>query len=338
MKVPTHAQAFQALLMLAAADGRAETLFGNSLERAMEEVPPFLVGKTFPNVYLEHPLVGDPFLDVTILFSSIEAGTRIASPAVGNHGALIDWYASIHDQNEDISFGFELDTSAASMSQATIHFQPRTHRDLVRPFCELVDEPDRAGLYLSLANRMPKQWSLSYFGLFRGRTASPLRVCGYLSEHEKTACANDPSHLAAVFDEVGFLAYDDAMLRQVATLMDAAPSLVDFQLDVYPNGHIGDTLAIEVRFDVEQPSVVLSSFDAGKGARVMRLLEEWGVADGRWRQATCATFARAINVEDKDAVRRQLALTLMPQWAKVRWTDRKLQPAKLYHLASAGLL
>jgi hypothetical protein len=28
----------------------------------------------------------------------------------------------------------------------------------------------------------------------------------------------------------------------------------------------------------------------------------------------------------------------MPQWVKARWIDGVLQPAKLYHIASAGLL
>ncbi|MBQ9042518.1 MAG: hypothetical protein IJ111_06850 [Eggerthellaceae bacterium] len=35
---------------------------------------------------------------------------------------------------------------------------------------------------------------------------------------------------------------------------------------------------------------------------------------------------------------RKLSFTLMPQWAKVRWTDGELMPSKLYHLAQAGLL
>lgn len=338
MKVPTHAEAFQALLMLAAEDGRGNALFGNSLEHAMEEVPPFLVGEAFPNVYLEHPLAGDPLLDITVLYASMEAGMRIASPAAGDHGALLDWYASIDRRDNSVSLGFEIDTSAVPLPQSAIHFQPRTHRELVRPFCELIGEPDRAELYLTLANRMPKEWPLSFFGMFRGRARSPLRVCGYLSENEIAACANDPSRLASVFDTVGFLAYDDAMLRQISDLLAAAPSSVDFQFDMYSNGRIGDTFAIDVDFGIKRPGVVLASFEEGTGAHVMRHLESWGVADNRWRQAVRTAFARAIHVKSEDADTQRFALVLMPQWAKVRWTERELQPAKLYHLAYAGPL
>ncbi|MBQ9044037.1 MAG: hypothetical protein IJ111_14630 [Eggerthellaceae bacterium] len=118
--------------------------------------------------------------------------------------------------------------------------------------------------------------------MFRGRPGSPLRVCGYLGDAEKAACAADLEHLAAVFDAAGFAAYDGAMLSQVSALMAAAPG-------------------------------------------------------GRWRKAVRSAFARALPVELEGGIGRY-AFTLMPQWAKARWTGGELQPAKLYHFAHAGLL
>ena len=56
MREPTFEQAFQVLLLQAAGEGRGPLLFGDSLERAGEAVLPFLVGESFPDVYLEHPL------------------------------------------------------------------------------------------------------------------------------------------------------------------------------------------------------------------------------------------------------------------------------------------
>ena len=81
MEAPSRSQAFQVLLLQAADDNRKATLFGDSVERARDAVPPFLVGNKFPDVYFEHPLSGEPFLDVTVLLSQIEPGVRIASPA-----------------------------------------------------------------------------------------------------------------------------------------------------------------------------------------------------------------------------------------------------------------
>ena len=338
MKTPANEQAFQVLLLQAADEGRADVLFGDSLERAREAVPPFLVGGEFPSVYLEHPLVGDPFLDVTILLGPVEPDTRVASPAAGDHGAMLDWYASARRKHADVTCGFEVDTGKEALPAAAIHFQPRAHVELVRPFCEAAGEPQAADLYLGQDARMPEGWPLSFFGMFRGRPGSPLRVCGYLGDAEKAACAADPSHLAAALDTAGFAAYDGAMLSQVSALMAAAPGGIDFQLDVFPDGSVGPTFAVDVQFGIEKPEAVQQSFGSGPGAAVMGLLEGWGAADGRWRKAVRSAFARALPVELEGGSAGRYAFTLMPQWAKARWTGGELQPAKLYHLAHAGLL
>ncbi len=338
MNIPPHDIAFQVLLLQAADSGRDSVLFGQSLQRVREAAPSFLIGESFPSVYLEHPLIGKPFLDVTMLLEQLEPGMRIQSEAAGEHGAMLDWYADARRVHEDVSCGFELDTKEETLPQAAVHFQPRRHLELVGPFCEVIGEPQRAKLYLDLNERMPDGWPLSFFGLFRGRAASPLRVCGYLSDAEKEACANDSAHLSAVFDEIGFSAYNLRMLSQVSALMAAAPGCVDFQFDVYPDGRLGNIFAIDVQFGIEQPDCVRETFRSGAGASVMGLLEEWGAADGRWKLAVESAFARAIPVELDDGEVGRYAFTLMPQWNKARWNDGALQPSKLYHLAHAALL
>lgn len=329
---------YQVLLLQAADEGRAEALFGNSLLRARAAVPPFLVGKPFPDVYFEHPLLGDPYLDVTLLLFGLEPGTRVDSGAAGDHAAMLDWVANARRSCGDIGFGFELDTKEEVPPVAAVHFQPRWHTELVRPFCRAAGEPERAGLYLDLASRMPQGWELAYLGLFRGRPESPLRACGYMGFDELRACSRDSSRLAEVFDKIGFGAYDAAMLRQVSLLLATAPGVADFQFDICPDGRLGPTFAMEVQFGIEQPSAVRKSFESGAGARVMGLLEGWGAADDRWRSAVGSAFACAIPAAAVGGGTGELGLTLMPQWAKARWVDGVLQPAKLYHLARADLL
>ena len=338
MEIPSHEQAFQVLLLQAADEGRAEALFGGGLARAREAVPPFLIGKEFPGVYLEHPLVGDPFLDVTVLLGPLEPGTRVASPAAGEHCAMLDFYALARREHDDVTCGFEVDTGRDTMPEAAIHFQPRAHTGLVRPFCEAVGEPQAADLYLGLAGRMPRGWQPSFLGMFRGRPGAPLRVCGYLAEDERDRCAADPGRLAEVLGAAGFTAHDGAMLSQASALMAAAPGVLDFQLDVYPDGRLGPTFALDVEFGIERPEAVRQSFEHGAGAAVMGLLEGWGAADGRWREAVRSAFARALPVGLDGGGVGRYALTLMPQWAKARWTGGELQPSKLYHFAHAGLV
>ena len=338
MRAPSYGDAYQVLVLQAADDGRGPILFGDSLPQARTAPLPFLLGKEFPDVYLEHPLIGDPFIDVTVLYGELDPGERVESPAAGDHGAMLDWYAAARSEYHEISCGFELDTSKDVLPMAAVHFQPRGRTELVRPFCEALGEPERAELYLDRAVRMPEGWPLSFFGMFRGRPAAPLRVCGYLGPDEKTSCAQDPRKLARVFDEVGFSAYDSAMLDQVAALMAATSGAVDFQFDVFPYGGLSSTFAIDLQFDIAQPEVVCQNFTNGNAARVMELLEGWGAADERWKLGAEAAFARALPIELDEGGAGRFAFTLMPQWAKARWTDGVLQPSKLYHLAHTGLL
>jgi hypothetical protein len=335
IQAPSNADAFEVLCLQAADNGRGKVLFGDSLGRARSLARPFMAAMEFPSVYLEFPLAGKPFLDVTVLYSNGGPGHPIESEAAAGTEEVIAWFAKECAQHANVSFGFELDTSKQQLPAVAIHFQPRTHKELVQPFCEHVGEPERAALYLELADRMPQDWPLSFFGMFRGRPNSPLRACGYLSLNEADECASDPRRLPAVFKAVGFSAFDNTMLEQIRTLMSVTSNALDFQFDVLSDGSIGDTFAIDVQFHIEQPDAVQASFSTGELAPLMRLLEGWGIADARWKLGVESAFARAIRVVPRGESDRY-SFTLMPQWAKVRWKNGVLQPAKLYLLGKAG--
>lgn len=338
LKMPSLPDAFEVLCLQAADEGRGEVLFGESFARARTMARPFMIGEQFPSVYLEFPLVGDPFLDVTMLYNKLEPGMRVESDAASGTEPMIDWFADACSDDDNVCCGFELDTKDPALPRAAVHFQPRARTELVEPFCEAIGEPERARLFLSLAERMPQGWPLSFFGLFRGRPDAPLRVCGYLGPDEQSRCVEDPGHLAVAFDQVGFSAYDEAMLGRVAELMAVSPGTVDFQFDVYDDGRIGSTFGLDVQFGIERPESVRATFEDGVGSSVMKLLESWGAADERWKLCADAAFARAVNVGLEDGGSGRFAFTLMPQWVKARWHDCTQQPSKLYHFAHAGLL
>lgn len=338
MKPLSHTDAYQVLWLQLADDGRQSVLLGDRALNARMAVLPFMVGEKFPNVYFEFPLAGDPFLDVTVLYDRVAPGTRVESEAAAGTDGAFDWYAVEKPNHANISFGFELDTSNPELPRAAVHFQPRASIELVEPFCESIGEQEKGKLYLAFAKRMPKGWDLSFFGMFRGRPDSPLRICGYLNEDEKVACANDPGRLAAVFDEIGFKAYDATMLEQISVLLGMAPRGYDFQFDVLPDGSLTDVFAIDVQFDIEQPQVVRGLFKDGPIADLFGKLQEWGIADERWKLGADIAFARALPVELDDGSVGRYSLTVFPQWAKVRWRNGVLDPAKLYCYASAGIL
>ena len=339
MRQPSHQDAFEVLCLQAGSDGRSEALFGDSVQRARKLAAPFMLGKDFPSLYFEFPLLGEPFMDVTVLYSEVESGSRVDSPAAPPcMPALFDWYAPVRDTFDDVAFGFELDTSKPQLPQAAVHFQPRGHLELVQPFCDAAGEPERAPLYLDTHARMPEGWKPSFFGLFQGRPQSPLRVCGYVSSQQQQQLAKSPDTLAGVFEAAGFEAYDGALLDAASTLAARVPGALDYQIDVMPDGSLGDTFAIDLQFDVEQPEEVCATFANGAGAQVMQLMEEWGIADGRWRLIPDAAFARALPIERENGTPGLFSFTLMPGWMKVRWRNGVMQPSKFYFLAKCSLL
>ena len=98
---------------------------------------------------------------------------------------------------------------------------------------------------------------------------------------ELERCASDPSHLGECFRRVGFSAFDDHMLGQCGEFMRLAPS-VDFQFDIMPDGGLGNTFGLSLSFNGTMTGAAKACMESGYGARLMRVLQDWGLADDRW--------------------------------------------------------
>lgn len=335
MIVPSRSDRFQVLLLQLASDGRREALLGDSFERVRAALPPYLVGNKAPSVYLELPLAGDPFLDVTLLYSEIEPGTSVDAPEAAGTEELFDWFSVVSAEQENINIGFELDTNKPILPQAAIHFQHRSNLDLVRPFFEAIGEAERTDVYLGLVDRMPSGWKPDFLGLFRGRPDSPLRVCGYLESEEQRSCAEDAHHLVEVFETMGFEAYDGQMLDDARKFMSDVDVSFDYQVDVYPDGHLGEVFSLDINLGIHQTDAVRKSFSEGAASRVMGEFERLGAADSRWQLIPDSVFARSVPVMLEDGTRDRLSFTLIPQWVKVRWKSGVPQPSKIYYSAQS---
>lgn len=326
------------LLLHAASNGRGNELFGESLERVKKVLPDFVNPgdlHSFPDLYLEFPLGGDPFLDVTVLYTNIPEDTRIASPLAEGTDQMMAWLAQVRNRYPDVCGGFEIDTKLTTPMTAAIHFQPREHTELVMDFFEITGEPRYGQLYEEMTAHMPKDLKLSYFGLFRGRPDSPLRVGGYMSREQIISCVESPESMVRLFNAVGFTAYDDQMIREICAVLTVSPVSVDFQFDIYPDGAVGESFAIDTSFAIEQPEAVIRAFrdSKGSGAKYTELLQKWEIADDRLKKGLEAVFAKAFPLKDG-----AVTFSLFPQWFKVRWTNKRLQPAKMYMLAKSGLI
>lgn len=336
MMIPSNELACRTLFYQAASEGRAEALFGPAWEKTRDAVLPYTQGVVFPNLYLEFPLKGDPFLDVTALIHTVEPGGPVCPEGMAEMAPVYHWVSDLHAADRRICFGFELDAATAASGPAAVHFQHYEKLSLAREFCERMGDPDAGRLYLDLAKRMPEEWQPSFFGMFRGRPGSPLRVCGYLSRQETARCAENPARLEAVFRRIGFSAWDSGMLQAVSAWLGTV-RCADYQLDVRPDGTLGEVFAIDGSAGSLREQKMKDSFDRGDFARMMSLLESRGAADSRWRLAADMALTRGLPAEDENGRPRLYALLVQPKWVKARWRAAVLQNAKCYCRAWAGV-
>jgi hypothetical protein len=248
---------------------------------------------------------------------------------------MFDWFSGTCDKGVNVSCGIELDTSVGETERAGVYLQYRKHSDLIAPFLESIGEQSRAESFLTVAGRMPEGWPPAYVGLFPGRAGTPLRIGGYLGGAVQEACADDQALLAAQFDQIGFTAYDGEMLSRCSVFLSLAPS-VDFQFDIMPDGTLSDVFGLSLSFNETKPREARVCMEDGYGARICRTLQEWGLADERWKLIAGAAFARHVPFNREDGTQGRFALCCLFNYAKVKFAGAVAQPAKFYLRMSAG--
>ena len=335
MRKPGQIKAFDALYTIAAGDGREEALFGSSIELARPAYGRTLIGNGYPTAYLEFPLMGEPCFDVLSVHGYIEPGARLAPGAGFGYQGMFDWFEGVCEPGGSVSCGIELDTSAGETERAGVYLQQRERHELVAPFLESVGEAGRVQSYLDVLARMPKGWPPAYVGLFPGRDGAPMRIGGYMGADELARCAIDPEHLGTRFRQIGFSAFDAPMLERCSKFMRLAPA-VDFQFDIMQDGALGGTFGLSLSFNETKPREARECMESGYGAKVMRTLQNWGLADDRWKLIAGAAFARHVGYEREDGTQGRFALCIRFNYAKVKFAACEPQPAKFYLTCAAG--
>ncbi len=329
---PSDAELFDGIYAAVTAQGRGAALFGDAREAARLFFARSSVPGAFPVLYLEFPLLGEPYLDLLSIYEHIPVGASFFPGGGYGYQAAFDWFSSL-DAARKAAIGIELDLSQGVTEQAGLYFQQRKGLTLLREFLQTIGQQHRADAYLQMQERMPRGWPPSYVGLFPARVGTPMRLGGYLSKPTHRFCSSDAAILAAQFDEIGFKAYDDRMLEQCSSLMGLVP-FVDFQFDLGVDGSLTSTFGLSLSFSHCRPREVGACFSQGYGAQMMELLGGWGLVDERWRLIPKMTFARGITYEDEEGRIGRLAIYVHLNYAKVKFVDGVAQLAKFYLTAS----
>ena len=153
---------------------------------------------------------------------------------------------------------------------------------------------DAAQAYRAFEERLPKEWFACYSGVFPQRTVPFLRVECIPNGKLQKLYANDQSLLAEHLAQVGLAELGEMLLAR-CQILAASPFKLEFQFDVTPEGAAGSTFSASVRFEALVKGLTQGTFNPqGEAGELMRQLEEWGLADDRWRQLTGTTFSKRL--------------------------------------------
>jgi len=116
--------------------------------------------------------------------------------------------------------------------------------------------------------------------------------------------------------------------------MDMAPS-IDVQFDIMEDGTLGDTFGLALSFNELRPRTVHEQMERGVGHHIMSTLQQWGLADDRWRLLSDVSFARQFPYVREDGTTGCLGLCTLLNFVKVKFRHAQMQPAKFYLLLAA---
>ena len=335
---------WMAYLMLSADGG--EGLFGSPTGREDEDAEgaqpdcaqlafdAFLsceVGDTMPILYFEVPLLGEPRFDLQVCIdrASLSKGAKLPESAPAHLQGAIDWL--LQDGNGSTGVDFAFDVSAGDIrSPQVIAFTNGCETCDLESFFACAGDASAAGRYDDAQTRAPEGWNSWYTGLIPQRQGRPVRLDYFVDRDKAARYRQDIGLLAADLRQMGYNA-SGFELERCADLL-AYPFGLNIQLDVLEDGSMGPVLGYNAAFGGLPASVARASATDGALAGIMQLVEDWGLADERWRLLAGCCIGRRIGLPDGDSI----TVRSTPTFLKVRMTPEGLVDAKVYIICTVS--
>ena len=321
---------YDILYALVARDGRGAVLFGSDATASREAFSRSLAGPAFPEIWLEAPLAGEPWVDFHALISYEDvAGTQVAFSGQGGvYADALAWFAA-QRQGAVRQLALSYDTSAGDVDHPAVQLLVGG-RDVAVPlsFLEAVGRPDAKDPYRTFVGNMPEEWFACYVGAFPGRGAfgvSPwVRVECIVGDKLQRAYAEDVATLRDHLACVGVEGVDADALADFRTLA-RSPFPFELQFNVGPDGTALPVVSASARF---QPGDWVDEASRENIERMARQLQDRGLVDGRWSRLSEILIAKRVDHEGASAL-----LTCFPAFVKLRWRAGQPLDAKAYLLA-----
>lgn len=322
---------FDMIYALAGREGRYEMLFGSSFPVAREAFSLSLAGDSFPETWFEVPLLGTPWFDLHAgtFREGLNPNSIFEPKTCGGYPDVFMWFAAQgHDARQLI---LSWDVGRGAVDAPAVQFLTGSNdASLTCDFLDAAGRGDAADAYRSFSERLPEGWFACYVGVFPQRKTPFLRVECIPSAEQQREYAADPSLLEAHLRQLSLTEFGETMLSRCQVFAEM-PFQMEFQFDVTPDGRIGDTVGVSDRFAWPPGAGSWEVFDPnGAAGELMRQVEEWGLADARWRELAKTAFASRVAFGGESAL-----IYCYPTFVKLRWRDGEPLDAKAYLVAGA---
>ena len=322
---------YNIIYALTAKDGRESVLFGDCSPYAREAFARSLAGRGFPELWFEIPLAGDPWFDLHALTSceDVDSGMAFSDEVCGGLPEAFAWFAAQGDDVRQLALSW--DTGSGDCSSPAVQLLvPGSDTRVTCGFLEAAGRSDAMSAYCAFRERLPEGWFACYAGVFPARPGHNLRVECIPDRDLQQAYADDGDLLAADFRRVGLQDLGDTLVSRCRELA-RTPFQLEFQFDVDKQGCAGATVGASLRFASPPGDDSWHAFDPeGEAGTLMRRVEEWGLADDRWRLLADATFAKRVARGGQSKL-----LYCYPAFVKLRWRNARPLDAKAYLIAGA---
>ena len=315
---------YMLIYALAAAQGREKALFGPHAVCGREAFMRSVPGKCFPELWFELPLTGEPWFDLHVLTTSgdLDAADPPAPDTCGGYAEAFRWFASAQNVRQ---LALSWDLNAGRPAAAIQLLLSRRDDDTACDFLSAAGKPEAAPACRAFLGRMPGDWFACYLGVFPSRPRHHLRLECIPSASLQKAYAQDVSLLARHLSQVGLTNLEDSVLPR-CQLLAASPFQFEFQFDVGQDGTACPVLGASLRFALGKGTDRMEAFRTGGAAgRIMAEIENWGLADSRWRLLEDTAFARRVTHGLESSL-----LYCAPVFVKLRWREGKPLDAKVY--------